>query len=213
MFDFGIFITLLFAIASIFFPTYFTLKKELDDFKYTQHISDETNKKIDNRKQQIFLLKFVSICLIILVLFLYLFPFNLLNNINIELGKYLFKIFPFKDNFFGNNNFIFSFILGTLLSIITQIFPFIILVEFKEDIPKVKFILYVIISLLFFYGLIWLNNFISLYVSYVYLSYESGRIFIIIVTNIFAYMIILAIQLSILMHFLDKLSKNPNSPH
>lgn len=190
MFDFPIFITIIVSLFVFYFTLYFNFKKEIDDLKF-DIIQDSkiAQLKIHNRKNKIHFLNIITILLLIVVILLYIYPFlsDLFSNFDStllsDITNFFFKIFPFKKGFFADANFKFSFITGLVLSIIIEFFIFILS---DEIVPF--FFLEIIILIISAISLIWMNNYISIFLSYCVVHCFP---FLSIVLNLLIYFIIL----------------------
>ena len=202
MFNFSTFISLFVAIIAIYIPLYFTFKKELDDLETNENSNKE---KITNREEKITALKIVCFILAIALIILYQFPAitmffkNIdLQNLEDNLEKIFYKILPFKEDFFSDPQFKFSFITGIILSIIIVIFVFCGLFAIIEPSKFYEFIIPIIISIILVIGLIWANNYISLFLVYCIKHYFE---FLSMVLNIISYAIIAVFIFIILIFF------------
>lgn len=187
MFDFSILISALIAICIFYFTLYITLKKEIGDLTSSSNKPSENYLKINNRKNKLKILNIITIFLIFSVITLYLLPnivteFKEMNLTSFspitfsDIGNFLMKLVPFKKSYFSNFNFTFSYITEMLLSITVTIFLF-------KDF-NVKSNLILIISI---FALIWINNFISLFLSQ---CIVKCFVFISIIFNLFLYIVV-----------------------
>lgn len=203
MFNFSTFISLLVAIIAIYIPLIITLKKELEDLK----ITPETNKeKIINRQNKI---KFINIlCLSLVIIIILFYQYTTIctkvkslvsSNIFIIIKNFFYSILPFKLGVLRHPNYRFSYIVGAILCIVIE---YIICIYFKTIIKSKSFIRilrFIIALIIFTWGLIWCNHFISLFLAFSIIHYfEFFSIFF----NFLAYLII-GIIISLLLFFFD----------
>lgn len=196
MFDFSILISLLVSVIIFYFTLFFSLKRELDDLSNTIKKSDEIESKISIRRKSIKLLNILAIIFIIVILLLYNLPSIIISFSNIEpisfseIGQFLLKLVPFKEGFFSDSNFKFSYITEIILSIIVTlltIFVFYILLDETKINIFIKFMIVVLLLIALMLGFLWLNNYISLFLTYCIIHYFA---FLSIVLNIISYVII-----------------------
>ena len=177
MFSFSVFITLLISILSFYFTLYFTLKKEITDLSSTSEKSKEIYLKIENRKRIKKLIRNTTISLIISIIILYRLPFivTMLNDnklINFSgIGDFFLKFLPFKEGFFSNSNFKFSFITGIILATTVEFILYILISVTTSSTSIPKSILKKLILIAFAFALIWLNNYASLFWTYCIIHY------------------------------------------
>lgn len=120
---------------------------------------------------------------------------------------YLLKLTPFREGFFSDSNFKFSYITGTIFSIIIVNVCFLCLCM---AIPPSHEKLITAIPAILFYGLIWANNFISLLLTHCVI--HCFALFAI-VFNLVAYIIICFIVAFIITLLEDYFFKNaPDQP-
>lgn len=195
MFDFSIFITLLVSVLIFYFTIFFNLKKEIDDLtNSTSQKSKENALKIHNRKRKLFLLNIITVVLFLLIIFLYSLPtlFDALNSIEpidfSYIANFFSKFLPFKKGFFSNANFKFSYITGIVLSIIVVCIIGIWLQFFVIE-PDCfsEYAFEIILLIILSIGLIWINNYISAFLSYCIIHCFE---FLSIILNIVAYVLI-----------------------
>lgn len=110
---------------------------------------------------------------------------------------YLLKLTPFREGFFSDSNFKFSYITGTIFSIIIINLCFLSLCFV---IPPNHEKLMTAIPAILFYGLIWANNFISLFLTHCVI--HCFALFAI-VFNLVAYIIIFLI-IAVIITLLDE---------
>lgn len=199
MFEISVLISLIVSIIIFFFTVYITLKKELDDL---ESASPKDTTKIHTRQKTIKYLKMITLFLLFIVILFFFLPsiIDLINNtlnfdfkpINFSsIGDFLLKLVPFKKGFFSDPNFKFSYITGIVISIIVlgiwfyTLYEVIIIPDFASE-----YITLIVIMLLLAYGLIWANNFISLFLSYCIIHCFA---FFAIVFNLIIYVLIFAI--------------------
>ncbi len=198
MFDFSILITVLIAILIFYFTLYITLKKEIGDLSSSQAKSSENQSKIDNRKSKLKFLNIITIALVIIVVLLYLFPYivTMLKKFDLtdfhpitfsDIGNFLTKLVPFKKGFFSDFNFTFSYITEIVAGIISYVL-FLWLLISQEDLECNA--LLIILSLISFYMLIWVNNYVSLFLTHCIIH---SFIFLSIVFNLCLYIVIFII--------------------
>lgn len=173
MFDFPILINLLIVIVIFYFTIYFNLKKEIDDYKNTSSMDNKNIKlKIGNRKNKLLLLNFITIILLSITIILYFLPsiVNIFNNNESigfsNIGIVFSKLFPFRKGFFSDANFKFSFITGLILSLIVDFIVCVTCIYVFEPKRFAGYIPIVIILIILSLGLIWINNYISLFFTY-----------------------------------------------
>lgn len=164
-FDFQTLITILITIIMGYLTIFLNLKKELDDLRINSQQSKEIQRKIFIRKRNIKYLHIVTLVLLCVAIILYMFPsiINALNDIcipSLNQNSYFHKLLPFKEGFFENRNFRYSFITGIILSVFIQIALLFLLLE-----VNMKLILKIVFFILFFCGQIWADNFISLFLE------------------------------------------------
>lgn len=163
LFDFQTLITLLVTIVMGYLTIFLNLKKELDDYKIESQQSNDVKNKIFIRKSNIKYLNIFTIILLSIIFILYMFPsiINALNGIQIsslDQNSYFNKLFPFKKGFFENKNFKHSFLTGIIFSVFIQFGILGILID-----TNMKYALKISFFILFAWGQIWANNFISLF--------------------------------------------------
>lgn len=199
MFDYKLFITFVLPILGIFFPIYINLKKEIEDFELESNKTIKDHLKLMHREK---LLTYTTICTVIgilIALFLSFVP--IIKNLNFE-DSIFFKVLPFKENFFENSNFTFSFITGTILSLFFIAFVELMIYYIYCPIEIFEYILYILIFIvvliLLAYLFIWFNYFISSFLSIritQYYKFSSLSI------NIFIYIVLMYLALMILAIF------------
>lgn len=198
MFNFSTFISLFVAILAIYIPLYFTFKKELEDLKTNLQAN---NLKIQNREKKIETLTAICIFFIIILIVLYKFPeiVSIFKNIKLlkisNIGKFFCKLVPFKKDFFKDSNFKFSFITGIILSIILEIIWYYFLDETIIPCDINEYVLIITILIVLGWGLLWANNFISLFLTYCIIHYVN---LLTIILNILIYSIICGLILLII---------------
>lgn len=169
MFDFSILITVIIAILIFYFTLFINLNKEIGDLTSTSNNPTENYLKINNRIRKLRFLNIITLLLIIIVILLFALP-NILTLIDLsnfepisfsDIGNFLLKLFPFKKGFFSNKNFKFSYITEIALSFITVTIILSILYEFFYN--KV---LNVISLIILTFSFIWINNFVSLFLTH-----------------------------------------------
>lgn len=202
MINFSTFITLLVAIMAIYIPLYFTLKKELEDLK----INPEDNEsKIINRKKKLTAINILCLTLAVIIILLYQLPTisSIIQSMEPSkfpeiIGNFFSNILPFKLGVLRHPNYRFSYITGIILSILVEYIVF----QFYKDISKSKSfirILILIVGLIIFtWGMIWCNHFISLLLAYSILHCFE---FLSIIFNIISYFFILCILLLLELFF------------
>lgn len=177
MFDIEIFLTLLIPVLLAQFATYISFKKEISDLSSSSKHKDpiENYRKILIRRKIKKNSRVFFILLYIFLLILFIWPHiitiikdtitidwpNFNTNIFSDIKNFLLKFTPFKNDFSLSFKFKFSYITGIVLSIIIEFICSIVLsvLEIRKKTSKI------IIFFLILYGLIWINNFISLFLS------------------------------------------------
>lgn len=185
MFDFSIFITIIISILIFNLSININLKKEINDLNI-EEISQSRNVQIHNRKVQIKITNAITIILILSITILYLLPYitNILYSLD-PTPNYPLKILPFRNGFFSNYRFTFSFITGSILLLTCEYAAcgtYSDIINFNNI--KIHILYKIIFMILFTIKLIWWNYFISLFlVRYIINYYELLSI----IVNIFIY--------------------------
>ena len=214
MFELSILITILFSILIFYFTLYITLKKEIEDISSSIKNSTKDDLKIKNRKKFLTLLKIVTIFLIIFAILLYFLPdiFIYFQKINLKnykpntfyhIGNFFSKLVPFKKGFFSNSNFMFSYITEIVLSLIL-----IVIIIFFFYIICENIALTIISTIVLIFGFIWINNFVSLFLSY---CITHCFPFFSILFNLFAYIAIPTIIISLVIELTDHFKHSTTS--
>lgn len=186
MFEFGTLITILITIILGYITLYFTFRHQLDEIES----NNSNDKKYENRiRKRIKFINFFFPILIIIIIILYFLPDIELIYTQIDF-KFITNFFPFKEGFFDNKNFKFSYITGIILSIIVIIMCMIFTIGlWWNEIENKVFasIIIIFVNILTSYGLIWGNYYISTFFDYCIAHYFE---LLSIVLNILSYGII-----------------------
>lgn len=141
MYEFGTLIQIILTIISIYVAIYFSLKK------------NSTHKSFCMKEKKLNIITFFTIYVFI---FIYLIP-------------YVIKLITLlEDIFLTNSNFMFSYITEFILSIIAFCcFFYFLISEFYDDIfsEKHNLIIVILITFLCEIGLLWINYYLSLFIS------------------------------------------------
>lgn len=159
MYDFGILITLVITITIFYLSTFIQLRKSIKEYEIDAKNDPSAKSKIAENKKLLNLTNILFAVLLSLSIFLYVLPriFDVSSLKTFTIADL--KIFPFKDGFFDNHNFKFSYITGISLSVLI-IFTLLVVLF---DAPKSIFqtVLGVIYICGTFIGLTWANYYIS----------------------------------------------------
>lgn len=200
MINFTEFISLLIPILIFYLSLYLPLKKELEDFLVNNEVSPQEYRKIEIRNKIKFFLNLATIILILVLLIIYKLPsiYNLLCIIK----KYISEIeidftyfIPFRADFFYNEIYRFSYILGAVISLIYE--GILIFYYYTEMIPIYieEFIFIICFVLISGYIEALINNLVSIILS-LYLT--SSYIIICSIINICIFWAIFCILLLII---------------
>lgn len=191
MFGFETFITLMFMVVLAYLPLFLSLKKDLEN---CQDIEDNLKEqKIRRYKRYFNILNISTIVFIAIILLLYFLPtISKMKVEELEIDfSVLLKIVPFKNGFFLNEKFKFSYITGLILSLLVMIF----LIYFSLEELIIKRWIAILSYVLMVFGLIWLNYFFSNILAFHICKYYE---FLSIVLNLLGYFVIGFILLSVL---------------
>lgn len=160
MISFPVLLTLFIPVLILYLDIYINFKKEIDDIKIKGKLSSEDTKRIRNRKNKLIFLSIITITILLIMIALYKLPPKFFNNIK---PLAISDLFPFKEGFFQNENFAFSYITELILVIITLIIWVVVLIDSYDPyfIKSKDYILVCIYTLLFVYVTIWINYYIS----------------------------------------------------
>lgn len=205
-------IVLIIPVLGFYIPTYFSLKSKIDDYTETQTEIERNKNRIDKTRKRIKSLNIITIILILIILILYYLPLiiEIFNKITLSsnIENFLSKYLPFKNGFFADSNFKFSYITGIVLSIVSEI-VLIYILFLSDDVWYFNdsvwyYILSITILIIFPYFLIWINYFISLSLSLRITDYFE---LLSIAINIFTYCFMTLIVLLIMMYLLSFILK------
>lgn len=205
----GFLLPIIIGYISVLFP----LKKTIDDLtiamksNQNDNVNSENSLKLKKHKKSKKILTLIFIALVSIVILLYLWPtiqnMNIDGNVFIEILKCLQKIVPFKEGFFSDSNFTFSYITGVIFSVIIEFFVLGALISSFDFCFKYQYVLTIIIPIICALGLIWLNNFISLSLSY---SIIHNFEVLSIIFNLLIYFLIFILLIIVFTNIAEKLN-------
>lgn len=207
MFDFSILITLIITILVSYLTMYMTIKKEIYDLSILS--DEENNRKIKIRKKILNFINTVFILLVCVILLLFALPEDDSDSIAYifsNIGHFLLKYLPFKNELFDNYNFRFSYITQMILSIIITLVIFCLLYE------EINMISRILSSIFTIWCLIWLNIFISSFlIKHIAFFFPLLSIIFNILIYILILLIIIMVWFLIIAGIMPKFSKNTES--
>ena len=188
MYDFPILISLLITIIVGYFSILFPLQKAIEDLTITtksnqkENVNSEISLKLKKYKKLKKILTLIFIVLVSIVILLYSWP--IIQNINIV--SLLQKTVPFKEGFFSDRNFTFSYITGLICSVVVEFIYFNAFIFNIFEHNRYKYIITIITLIILAFGLIWFNYLFSDILS----------------CSIIHYFELLSIGLNLFVHFL-----------